>query len=64
MQIQCKKIIFNTAFWLATEIVLELTGFDAIANYSEYIFAHKDLFLSDSAAQIAITMPSWGKVGA
>jgi hypothetical protein len=63
MQIQSKQFAFNTTFWLVTEIVLNLTGFDAIANYSEYIFTHKDVIQINPVDQIALIIPSWSELG-
>ncbi len=38
MNARCKSRIFNTLFWFATEILLNVTGFDNLADYSEFIF--------------------------
>lgn len=35
---QWKKIWVKAAFWLVTEIILNLSGFDNLADYSEFIF--------------------------
>ncbi len=54
MRAHYKQLIFNTIFWLITEIVLDLTGLGAIANYGEYIFANKDVTLNNSPGFIAM----------
>jgi hypothetical protein len=38
MKMQWKKIWVKAAFWLITEIILNLSGFDNLADYSEFIF--------------------------
>jgi len=55
MQAHYKQLIFNTIFWLITEIVLDLTGLDAIANYGEYIFANKNVTFHNPAGSIALS---------
>lgn len=30
--------IFQTTFWLVTEVLLNLTGLDNLADYSEFVF--------------------------
>ena len=37
MNARCKSRIFKTLFWVATEILLNVTGFDNLADYSEFI---------------------------
>ncbi|HEY9629008.1 MAG TPA: hypothetical protein V6C84_17030 [Coleofasciculaceae cyanobacterium] len=38
MNMHCKNLIFNVTFWLATEILLTVTGLDSLADYSEFLF--------------------------
>lgn len=38
MNARCKSQIFNTLFWVAAEILLNVTGLDNLADYSEFIF--------------------------
>lgn len=41
MEIQWKKLLWTTTFWLITEIVLNLLGLDNLADYSEFVFARE-----------------------
>jgi hypothetical protein len=38
MNARCKNRIFNTLFWIAAEILLNVTGLDNLADYSEFVF--------------------------
>jgi hypothetical protein len=35
-----RKTIAKTVFWLVTELVLNVTGLDNLADYSEFIFEY------------------------
>jgi hypothetical protein len=37
-----KRILISTTIYLMTEILFNLAGLDTIADYSEFIFAHKE----------------------
>lgn len=41
MEIQWKKLLWTTTFWLITEILLNLLGLDNLADYSEFVFARE-----------------------
>ncbi|MGK7893240.1 MAG: hypothetical protein AB4372_06320 [Xenococcus sp. (in: cyanobacteria)] len=43
---QYQKLILNLIFWLFLEIVLNLTGLDDVADYSEFVFNYDDVNLS------------------
>ncbi|MGA7934827.1 MAG: hypothetical protein WCA35_14880 [Kovacikia sp.] len=37
-----RKVLSSIAFWLITEAILNLAGLDTIANYGEFVYAHKN----------------------
>ncbi|UBF25605.1 hypothetical protein K9N68_29220 [Kovacikia minuta CCNUW1] len=37
-----RKVLYNITFWLVTETILNIAGLDTIANYGEFISAHKN----------------------
>lgn len=38
-----QKLILNLIFWLFLEIILNLTGLDDVADYSEFIFNYENV---------------------
>jgi hypothetical protein len=56
MQVHYKKVLFDLAFWLITEVILNLVGLDDLANYSEFIFANDSTKLSSYSHQIAVQL--------
>ena len=42
MNIRWQKLLVKISFWLATEIVLNMVGIDDLADYSEFIYEHKN----------------------
>nr|WP_201280470.1 hypothetical protein [Hassalia byssoidea] len=56
MQVHYKKVLFDLAFWLITEVILNLVGLDDLANYSEFIFANDSTKFSSYSHQIAIQL--------
>ncbi len=47
MKTNWRKIIIEIAIWLFTEVLLNLAGMDDLGNYSEFIFAHKNIWISN-----------------
>ncbi len=37
-----KRILTSSAIYLMTEFLFNLSGLDTVADYSEFIFAHKE----------------------
>lgn len=46
MKSHWKKLLIKTTVWLAAEILLNLLGFDNIADYSEFIYEQEVTVLS------------------
>jgi hypothetical protein len=42
-----KRILTTTAIYFVTELLLNISGLDTVANYSEFIFAHKQDRISE-----------------
>ncbi len=42
MNVRWQKLLVKISFWLAAEISLNLLGIDDLADYSEFIFEHKN----------------------
>ncbi len=42
---QYKKLILKLIFWLFLEIILNLTGLDDVADYSEFVFNYDSVNL-------------------
>lgn len=57
MQVRRKNLPLNIAFWLITKAVLNLVGLDAMADYSEFIFAQKDMTITSYPPELAATIP-------
>ncbi len=45
MDISWQKLLVKISFWLAAEIFLNLLGIDDLADYSEFIFEHKNFII-------------------
>lgn len=43
MKVHWKKLMTQTAIWMASEIVLNLIGLDALADYSEFLLEAHDV---------------------
>lgn len=56
MKTQWKKMWVKAAFWLVTEIILNLLGLDNLADYSEFIF-EQEIEMAKHQPQIAIVAP-------
>ena len=41
MKVNWKTFIIRVSFWLAAEVLLNIIGFDDLADYSEYHFEQK-----------------------
>ena len=53
---QWKKIWVKAAIWFITEIILNLLGFDNLADYSEFLF-EKEIAIATSLPQIVVRVP-------
>jgi hypothetical protein len=42
-----KRILTTVIIYLMTELLLNLSGLDTVADYSEFIFAHKQDRISE-----------------
>jgi hypothetical protein len=40
-----RKLIIEIVTWFAIEVVLSLSGLDDLGNYSEFVFAQKNITL-------------------
>ncbi len=40
MKVRTTNLVFKLMLWLVVEVVLNLSGFDDLANYSEFLFEH------------------------
>jgi hypothetical protein len=49
-----RKLIIEIATWLLIEIVLNLVGLDELGNYSEFVFAQKNINLVNPHAIAAL----------
>lgn len=56
MKFYWKKVLVKTTIWLAAEIMLNLLGFDNIADYSEFIYGQEVALLNSH--QPAIVVPA------
>jgi hypothetical protein len=45
-----RKLIVEIVTWLLIEVVLNFAGLDDLGNYSEFVFAQKNITLVNSAA--------------
>ena len=45
MNVRWQKLLVKISFWLAAEISLNLLGIDDLADYSEFIFEHKNFIV-------------------
>lgn len=45
-----RKRIVEIAIWLAIEVLLNLSGLDLLGNYSEFVFAQKNITIVNSTA--------------
>lgn len=43
MNVKWKKLLARVAFWLLTEILLNLLGLDNLADYSEFVFDRPEI---------------------
>jgi hypothetical protein len=48
MKTNWRKIIIEIAIWLFTEVLLNLAGMDDLGNYSEFVFAQKNIGIFNS----------------
>jgi preprotein translocase subunit SecG len=51
MKTQWKRLLVKTTVWLAAEIILNLLGLDNLADYSEFVYEHEVIVLSQLAQQ-------------
>jgi hypothetical protein len=56
MKMQWKKIWVKAVIWLVTEIILNLSGFDNLADYSEFIF-EQEVTIATSQLQMTVVVP-------
>jgi hypothetical protein len=50
-----RKLIIEIVTWLAIEVVLNLSGLDELGNYSEFVFAQKNItFVNTTAVTMVI----------
>jgi hypothetical protein len=56
MKVNYKKLLFNFAFWLITELLLNLVGLDDLANYSEFIFSGGNIKLSSCSYETPVQL--------
>lgn len=54
MQGRSLTILKKLAFWLVTEVMLNLAGLDNLADYSEFVFEQEVLLPHPQAVQVAI----------
>jgi hypothetical protein len=45
-----RKLIVEIVTWIAIEFILNLTGLDDLGNYSEFVFAQKNVSIVNSTA--------------
>jgi hypothetical protein len=45
-----RKLIVEIVTWLAIEFILNLSGLDDLGNYSEFVFAQKNITIVNSTA--------------
>ncbi len=43
MKTNWRKFIIEIAIWLCAEVLLNLAGLDDLGNYSEFVFAQKNI---------------------
>jgi hypothetical protein len=48
MKTNWRKIIIEIAIWLFTEVLLNIAGLDDLGNYSEFVFAQKNIGIFNS----------------
>jgi hypothetical protein len=48
MKINLRKSIVEIAIWLFAEVLLNLAGLDDLGNYSEFVFAQKNIGIFNS----------------
>lgn len=58
MKMQWQRIWLKAAFWLLTEIILNLIGLDNLADYSEFIF-EQEVTIALRQPQMAVVVPSY-----
>lgn len=58
MKMQWQRIWLKAAFWLLTEIILNLLGLDNLADYSEFLFEQEVAFALRQP-QIAVVVSSY-----
>ena len=51
------KLLLNTAIWFTTELFLNLVGLDTIADFSEFVFSHKQITLINQPSELTIVIP-------
>lgn len=56
MKMQWQGIWLKAAFWLLTEIILNLVGLDNLADYSEFLF-EQEVTIALHQPQIAVVVP-------
>lgn len=58
MQSHGRKVLFDIMFWLISEIVLNLCGFDDTAAYSEFMLVRESVIFTSYPHDIVVTIPS------
>ena len=61
MNVQWQKLLLTATFWLATEICFNFLGIDEIADYSEFIFKHQIIILTEGVTTELKYLPDKGK---
>lgn len=56
MKMQWQRIWLKAAFWLLTEIILNLVGLDNLADYSEFLF-EQEVAIALYQPPIAVVVP-------
>jgi hypothetical protein len=57
MQAQWQKTFQQLMFWLVAEIILNLSGLDNLADYSEFVFEPESFLSHAWSAEIAVVVP-------
>ncbi len=53
---QWKKKLVKATLWLVTEVILNLLGFDNLADYSEFLF-EKEIAIATRQPQVIVVVP-------
>lgn len=57
MNRNCKDRLINITAWLIAEIALNMTGFDNLADYSEFVFERNSKAISANRNSTGTALP-------